>query len=176
MNKKTEAAENWEIFGDSALITLINVITMVGTLLILLSMAIFLLWAQFQAGFDQGFRSLAGLLLPWIIITFLYKTINPQEWTTEITGIGLFIVFVISGIIGFLIVPGMIVISTILSPGVPVREVIISGVLSIMLYGRLNTIFYGVFSGLLLFLILRGFPPEVFDFGPTLEQLLGGGR
>lgn len=138
-----------------------RVVTVYGTLTFLVLTALYLVIHAFGRGFYVGSRSFAGALFPIIIGSFVYLTRRQslQRIGTMPPGVG----FLLGLIFGALI---MVVLKR-FGHGtmIPIAELVVSGSFSVLIFSSAAacgdkplSLYYGVMSGLLLYIIILGFP------------------
>ena len=139
----------------------VRAITIYGTLLFLATVGAYLVMQSFRGGFYPGVRSFAGALLPIIIGSFvcLARKQSLQMVATLHTGVSFAI-----GVIAGLVVMGVLQFFAHQS-AIPLAELVVSGCFSVLVFSsgaapgdKPLFMYYGVISGLLLYIILFGFP------------------
>jgi hypothetical protein len=144
-----------------AVYDVVRFLTIYGTPSLLVLVGLYLVSLAFGRGLASGFRSLASLLFPVVIASFLY--VFNRELLRGLAGA--------SAVVGFLIgfVMGVVVMSVLQlvprSGDVPLAELMTSGCFSVLVFSsvaspeeKVFTYYYGVLSGLLLYVIVRGVP------------------
>lgn len=136
-------------------------VTVYGTLTFLVLSALYLVIHAFGSGFYVGSRSFAGALFPIIIGSFIYLT--RRESLQRIGSMPYTVGFLSGVIVGALI---MIVLKRFGDGSViPIAELVVSGCFSVLVFSSAAasgdkplSLYFGVMSGLLLYIILIGFP------------------
>ena len=136
-------------------------ITLYGTPVLLGLIALYLVFAAFERGISLGLRSLASVLLPLVIGSFLYvfNRTTLQRLASVSTAIGF-----ASGLgMGLVVMAGLRFFGQ--SAVVPLSELLVSGCFSVLLFssasgsgGQGLASYYGVMSGLLVYLVVWGVP------------------
>jgi hypothetical protein len=122
---------------------------------------VYLVLSAFARGFYPGVRSLAGILFPLIMVTFVF--IFQRELLERLGTIPLFVSFAAALILGVLV---MVVVQVYArSPTVPVTELVLSGSFSLLVFSyaslrgnKMLSYYYGMIAGFLLYIICFGFP------------------
>ncbi len=127
---------------------------------VLLLLMTYLVLAAFDDGLRTGIRSLAGVLFPLSLVTFVY--LFQREWLAwlgRFPAIGGFLVTLVAGLVV------MAVIRLAGRPGVPFTELVLSANFSLLAFShatvrgnRVSAHSYGMISGMLLYIIFFGFP------------------
>jgi hypothetical protein len=136
-------------------------IALVGPPLFLALIAVYLVFLAFGDGYSIGVRSLAGILLPVVIGSFLY--VFKKELLQRLAAVS-----TLTGFLGGLIL-GLLVMAVLRlfahGTGVPVAEVIVAGCFSVLVFSSAAAVgnrglsqYYGVMCGILLYVIAFGFP------------------
>lgn len=136
-------------------------ITIYGTPSLLALIGVYLVLQAFGRSPSIGFRSLASLLFPVVIASFLY--VFNRELLRGMGGIHPAAGFLIGFGMGVVV---MLVLQFVPRPGdIPLAELMVSGCFSVLVFSavaspgeRVFTYYYGALSGLLLYVIVRGFP------------------
>lgn len=156
----------------SSLYGVIRFLTVVGTLGVLACLALYQVSDAFQAGFSVGIRSLAGVLLPILAGSFVF--ILRRSLLRRLREVPAGLAFAGSLLAGVLIMAAFRFLVD-FSP-IPVTELLVASCISVLVFAsdslpRLAldvpqssddqplAFFYGVASGMLLYIILFGFPP-----------------
>src|SRR3972149_2016906 len=123
--------------------------------------ALYLVFAAFERGISLGLRSLASVLLPLVIGSFLYvfNRTTLERLASVSTAIGF-----ASGLgMGLVVMAGLRFFGQ--SAVVPLPELLVSGCFSVLLFssasgsgGQGLASYYGVMSGLLVYLVVWGVP------------------
>lgn len=136
-------------------------IAVYGTLAILILIALYLVLAAFGRGFAGGVRSLAGVLLPVVVASFLYvfrrTVLQRLAAVPTFTGLGAGLV------LGVLTMVALQYLGRGVS--VPLAELVVSACLSVLVFSaaadpadRGLAWYYGVLCGLLVYLVIWGVP------------------
>lgn len=148
-------SKNWGVWLIDQLIHPFAIVATPGFLLILM---LYLVIAAFTEGFALGMRSMAGVLFPLIMVAFIFMF--QRELLERLGRVPTLGAFAVSLLIGLGV---MIVLA--LSPAVPIKELVLSGSFSLLLFSHVslrgNTMlayYYGMISGFLLYTIVLGFP------------------
>jgi len=157
-NKPESNLNNW---GMWLIHKLVHPFIIFATPSFLMGLMIYLLFIGFSTGIYPGVRSLSGILLPLITITFIY--IFQKELIEKIGEVPTLVSFSISLAIGFGV---MFVIRIFIdSQAVPIIELVLSGSFSILVFSyvslegnKMLAYYYGMISGFLIYIILWGFP------------------
>ena len=138
-----------------------SLVVMYGTLTVLGMLCCHLLWVAMNLGAMQAVRSLAALLLPMTLASFVYLfNRDPLRRLSEVgAGIG----FMVSVLLGIGV---MLALRYFMPDGkLPLAELITSGVFSLLAFlprapseqGGVSY-YYGVLTGMLVYVVLCGFP------------------
>lgn len=135
-------------------------ITAVVPLFIFLLMLFLIIYA-FREDLHQGIRSFASVLLPLILVTYIFMF--QKELLGALGRIPPPLSFVGTLIIGFLIM--WMINRFAYSSLVPISELVLSGSFSTLLFSyvgfqtnKMLSYYYGTFSGFLIYIIFFGFP------------------
>jgi len=136
-------------------------LTVYGTPIFLALIGLYLIIQAFSQSFTIGLRSLAGSLFPLVMGSFLY--VNNRELlrrTAEVSTVVGFLSGFAMGIILMLVLEVMR-----RATGIPVGEFVVWGCFSVLVFSSISSpgdkVFvysYGLLSGLLVYVIVRGFP------------------
>jgi hypothetical protein len=136
-------------------------ITVYGTPAALGFVALYLVLTAFTVGFTAGLRSLAGVLLPIVIGSFLF--VFQRTMLERLAGAATAIAFTAGTGLGLLVMAALQRFGQ--SVAVPLPELMFSGCFSILVFssatgsgGRGLALYYGVMSGLLAYLVVWGVP------------------
>jgi hypothetical protein len=139
---------------------LVHPFTIFATPSFLMGLMIYLVVIAFAKGIYSGVRSLSGVLLPLILITFIF--IFQKELLERLGKIPTLISFSTSLAIGVAV---MMVIHFVDSQAVPITELVLSGSFSILVFSyvslegnKMLSYYYGMISGFLVYIIFWGFP------------------
>lgn len=149
----------------------VRFLTVFGTLGILACLALYLLSHSFAAGAPVGIRSLAAIVLPILAGSFLFVVHRPALGRIGELPTG--IAFSASLLAGGLVMAALRFLAH-FSP-IPVAELLVASCISVLVFAseslaklaldlpqrsedRSLALFYGVASGMLLYIVLFGFP------------------
>jgi hypothetical protein len=149
----------------------IRFFTVFGTLAILVCLALYLVSLAFQSGFHPGIRSLAGILLPILAGSFVFLLNRPS--LSRLRALPTAASFSMSLAAGALLMAALRFLVG-LTP-VPITELLIASCISVLVFAsdslpklafgetefsadRALSFYYGVVSGMLLYVVLFGFP------------------
>ncbi|KPJ66503.1 hypothetical protein AMJ44_08250 [candidate division WOR-1 bacterium DG_54_3] len=156
--QKSVEVGNW---GTWLVNTVIHPFAVTATPLFVLVLMIYLVYYAFLTGTQQGIRSFSGVLLPLILVTFLY--IFQRDLLRNMGKIPTTVSFLISLIIGLLVMTIVRVIGH--SSSIPITELVLSGSFSILVFSYVSLLetkmfsyYYGMISGFLIYLFFFGFP------------------
>lgn len=152
------APGNW---GDWLIHRVVHPFTVFVTPTFIFTLMTYLVLAAFGAGFGQGIRSFAGVLLPLVVITFIF--IFQRELLETLGRIPTLLSFAGAFGAGFLV---MLAIQTVgRASGIPVTELVLSASFSLLVFSyatlremKMLSYYYGMISGFLVYIILLGFP------------------
>jgi len=149
----------------------VRFLTVLGTLAILVCLALYLLWHAFSVGVPDGIRSLSAVVLPILAGSFLSVVHRPalRAFGSLPTGVA----FSVSLLAGALVMVALRFLSS-FSP-IPIAELLIASCISVLVFAseslprlaldipdatedRSLALFYGVATGMLLYIVLLGFP------------------
>ena len=157
-NRKPSELNNW---GTWLIHKVVHPFTVFATPVFVLLLMIYLVFYAFRGGFYPGVRSFAGVLLPLIMVTFIF--IFQKELLEKLGKIHTLISFFISLIIGIVVM--VVVRSFGHSSTVPITELVLSGSFSILVFSyvslqenKMLSYYYGMISGFLIYIIFWGFP------------------
>lgn len=149
-------------WGDFLINKILHPFAIFMTPSILLALLIFNVAKSFNYSFRVGFSSLAGAILPLIIMTFLY--VFQRDWILILERTKILVGFLVSFICGILIMIGVSFFLTIKS-GVPIIEIILSGSFSLLVFSytiikdsKVLSYYYGTMCGFLIYIIIWGLP------------------
>jgi len=137
-------------------------IILITLLFIFFLMCSFVIHAFATGNSYAGIRSFAGVLLPIVIIVFIFKF--QKELLEEIIGrISAFTGFFLFLIVGFL---SMIMIRLLgYGSAIPIMELVLSGSFSVLVFSYANlrhskilSFYYGIICGFLIYIVFLGFP------------------
>lgn len=157
--------------GTSAIYDAVRFITVFGTLLILAALALFLVTRAGRGGFYPGIRSFASVLLPIIIGSFVF--VFSRETIERLRALRTAWAFSVSTLFGVAIMVTLQFLSQLSE--VPIAELLVSACFSLLVFAsgspaavalsgsaelanRSLSYYYGVVSGMLLYVVLLGFP------------------
>jgi hypothetical protein len=160
-----------ELPPKASLYGAVRFVTVFGTLGILVSLALYLLSYAFKAGAFVGIRSLAAMLLP--ILGGSYLFVLKRSTLRRIMDLPTGVAFSGSLLAGALIM-GALRFLVQFSP-IPIAELLVASCISVLVFAsdslaklafdvpqsvedRSLPLFYGVASGMLLYIVLFGFP------------------
>ena len=155
----------------ASLYGLVRFLTVFGTLGSLACLALYLVWLAFQSGFYAGIRSTAGILLPILAGSFAF--VVSRDSLRRIHALPVGIAFSGSLVAGALVMAVLRFVVP-LSP-IPVAEILVASCISVLVFAsdslprlaldtpppsadRPLALFYGVAAGMLLYIVLFGFP------------------
>ena len=157
-NKKPLNLENW---GTVLIHKVVHPFTVFATPVFVLFLMFHLVFYSFGKGFSSGIRSFAGVLLPLIMVTFIF--VFQKELLEKLGKIPALISFFASLIIGIVVM--VVVRAFAYSSAVPVTELVLSGSFSILVFSyvglrenKMLSYYYGMISGFLIYIIFWGFP------------------
>ena len=157
-NKKPLSLENW---GTALIHKVVHPFTVFATPVFVLFLMFNLVFYSFGKGFSSGIRSFAGVLLPLIMVTFIF--VFQKELLEKLGKIPALISFFASLIIGIVVM--VVVRAFAYSSAVPVTELVLSGSFSILVFSyvglrenKMLSYYYGMISGFLIYIIFWGFP------------------
>jgi hypothetical protein len=135
--------------------------TLYGTPILLAVVGLYLAAQAFGRGPAAGFRSLAALLFPVVIASFLY--VFNRALLRSLGGISPGPGFLAGFAMGVLL---MLVLELVpRASAIPLAELTVSGCFSVLVFSSVAaegdnvfTYYYGTLSGLLLYVIVRGLP------------------
>ena len=156
--KNLPELNNW---GTWLIHKIVHPFTIFATPLFILLLMGYLVFHAFSSGIYPGIRSFAGILLPLIMVTFIF--IFQKELLEKLGRIPTLISFFSSLIIGIVV---MVVIRFFAySLPIPITELVLSGSFSILIFSyvslqenRMLSYYYGMISGFLIYIIFWGFP------------------
>lgn len=149
----------------------VRFLTVFGTLGILASLALYLLSHAFEAGVPIGIRSLAAILLPILSGSFVF--VLKRSSLRRIAEVPAGVAFTASLVAGALVMAALRFLVH-FSP-IPLAELLVASCMSVLVFAsdslaklafevprssedRPLALFYGVASGMLLYIVLFGFP------------------
>jgi phosphoglycerol transferase MdoB-like AlkP superfamily enzyme len=149
---------NW---GKLLIHKVVHPFTIFVTPLFVLVLTVYLIIYAFKTGISSGVRSFAGVLLPLIMVTFIF--IFQRDLLQKLERIPTLISFSASFIVGIIV---MVVIRLFAkNTPVPITELVLSGSFSILVFSyvslegnKMLSYYYGMISGLLFYIIFWGFP------------------
>jgi hypothetical protein len=135
--------------------------TFYGTPLLLAAVGLYLNVQAFGRGPATGFRSLAALLFPVVIASFLY--VFNRDLLRKLGGVSPAPGFLAGAAMGIVL---MLVLELVpRASAVPLAELTVSGCFAVLVFSSVAsegdnvfTYYYGALSGLLLYVIVRGLP------------------
>lgn len=157
-NKKPLELKNW---GMLLIHKVVHPFTIFSTPFFVLLLMIYLVFYAFREGIYIGIRSFAGILLPLIIVTFIF--IFERELLEKLGKIPTLISLFASLIVGIIV---MVLIRFFAhSSAVPITELVLSGSFSILVFSyvslrenKMLSFYYGMIFGFLIYIIFWGFP------------------
>jgi phage-related protein len=157
-NKKPSELNNW---GRVLIHKIAHPFTIFATPLFVLLLMAYLVFYAFKGGIYPGIRSFAGVLLPLIMVTFIF--IFQKELLEKLGKIPTLISFLASLVAGIIM---MIIIRYFAySSAVPITELVLSGSFSILVFSyvslpenKMLSYYYGMISGFLIYIIFFSFP------------------
>ena len=136
-------------------------ITVYGTPIFLALIGLYLLVRAYEHGFYIGTRSLASLLFPLVIGSFLY--VFKREFLQRLGSVSTQIGFFSSLCMGAIVMVALRFFARTLE--IPIAEFMVSGCFSVLVFSTASTeediglsYYYGTMSGILLYIIILGFP------------------
>lgn len=155
----------------ASLYGLVRFLTVFGTLGSLGCLALYLVWLAFRSGFHAGIRSTSGILLPILAGSFAF--VVSRDSLRRIQALPVGIAFSGSLVAGALVMAVLRLVVP-LSP-IPVAEILVASCISVLVFAsdslprlafdtpppaadRPLALFYGVAAGMLLYIVLFGFP------------------
>lgn len=155
----------------SVLYEAVRFVTVFGTLFILIALGAFLVIRASRGGFSPGIRSFASVLLPIIVGSFLFMF--QRELVEGLRAVRTGYAFGVAMALGLLIMVTLRFLERLSE--IPIPELLVSACFSVLVFssGSLNVLassggreesdrplsyYYGVVSGLLVYIILFGFP------------------
>lgn len=138
-----------------------RLITVYGTPILLVLMGSYLVHNAFGRGSYAGLRSFAAVLLPVVVGSFLY--VFNRELLQRVGSVSTVIGF----FTGFGLGVAVMFVLRVMGRGsaIPLPELLVSGCFSVLVFSSASTrgdkglaYYYGVMCGLLLYVILLGFP------------------
>lgn len=151
-----------KIFGLWLIQHALHPFAVVATPLITIVLILLLMVRAFRLSLTEGIRSLSAVLLPLVILTFVFM--YQKNLFVEIGNIPTIIGFIASLLIGVVV---MIVVRFLanLSFFIPFAEILLSGTLTMLVFSYISlqkssvlAYCYGMLSGFLIFVILLGVP------------------
>lgn len=136
-------------------------LTVYGTPIFLALIVLYLVIQAFSQGFTTGLRSLAGSLFPLVMASFLY-VFNREllRRTADVSTVVGFLSGFAMGIVLMLVLEVMRRVA-----GIPLGEIMVSGCFSLLVFSSISSpgdkvfvYYYGTLTGLLVYVIVRGFP------------------
>ncbi len=156
--KKPLELNNW---GTWLIHKVVHPFTVFATPVFVLFLMIYLVFYAFRGGFYPGVRSFAGVLLPLIMVTFIF--IFQKELLEKLGEIPTLFSFFASLIIGIVVM--VVVRFFVYFSAVPIAELVLSGSFSILVFSyvsfrenKMLSYYYGMISGFLIYIIFWGFP------------------
>ncbi len=157
-NKNHFKLNNW---GTWLIHSVVHPFTVFVTPVSVLFLMIYLVFHAFRGGLYLGIRSFAGVLLPLIIVTFIF--IFQKELLEKLGKIPTLFSFFASLIIGIVV---MVVVRLFAYFSVvPITELVLSGSFSILVFSYVSlrgnnmlSYYYGMITGFLIYIIFWGFP------------------
>ncbi len=156
------ALRNW---GTELIQSVLHPVTVIGTPVFLLGLIVHLVSSAFRKDTFQGVRAAAGALLPLICMTFLF--VFRREFINIMSPDSLWPRFVMSLIWG-MIAMGTVSLVRMYDVDIPAGECVLSSTFSILVFGyvglsdsRILVYYYGVVCGLLLYIVIFGFPGRI---------------
>ncbi|RMD98639.1 MAG: hypothetical protein D6816_15980 [Bacteroidetes bacterium] len=135
--------------------------TVYGTPACLAFIAFYLVMAAFGFGLSAGLRSLASVLLPLILTSFLF--VFRREVLERVAALATLPAFAAGLLMGLLVMAALAFWTR--GAAIPLPELLVSGCFSLLVFAaaadagtRGLAIYYGVMSGLLVYLVLWGVP------------------
>jgi hypothetical protein len=152
---------NW---GEYLVNKVLHPFAVFATPTFILILMVFFVGRAFNSGINNGVRSFAGVILPLIIMTYIF--IFQKDLIAILGKINTILSFFISLFWGFLVMVLISILSTSTS-GIPIKEIILSGSFSILVFSyvsirenKMLSFYYGIIAGFLFFIIFFGFPIE----------------
>lgn len=156
-----KAYDNWGVFLINKVIH--PFVMVVPPVFLVVLMVLFLVKA-FGLGAQPGIRSLAGALLPIIIVTFIY--VFRRDLLASLGRIPTLVSFLCAmatGILTLALIRGFAY-----SSGMPVIQVMLSGCMSILVFSyvtfegaKMLSYYFGMIVGFLLYIIIFGSPVPI---------------
>ncbi len=157
-DEKPQEPSNWGVWLVHQLIHPFAVSATPGFLAILM---VYLVFSAFARGFYPGVRSFAGILLPLIMVTFIF--IFQRELLEKLGTIPLFVSVFAALVVGLIVMFAVQLYAR--SPTVPITELVLSGSFSLLVFSYASlrgnamlSYYYGMIAGFLLYIIFFGFP------------------
>jgi hypothetical protein len=128
---------------------------------ILLVVMTYFVVIAFDAGFGAGIRSFAAVLLPLSLVAFLF--IFQREWLMKLEAPSAVISFLAALAVGVLVMAAIRLAAR--SPAVPITELVLSTSFALLVFShaglrgtKISAYSYGMLSGIMLYIIVLGFP------------------
>jgi hypothetical protein len=144
-----------------AVYDVVRFLTIYGTPSLLVLLGLYLVSQAFGRGIASGFRSLASLLFPVVIASFLY--VFNRDLLRSVAAASAAVGFLSGFAMGALVMSALQFVPR--SSDFPLAELMASGCFSVLVFSsvaspeeKVFTYYYGALSGLLLYVIVRGVP------------------
>lgn len=141
--------------------TIARAVVLYGTPIALALLGIYLVESAWQRGFYAGVRSLAGALLPIVVASLLY--VFSRSTLTRLASVPTAVGVMIGAALGIAVMGVLRV--TARESAIPIAELMVFGCFAVLVFStaaergdKSLSYYYGVMCGLLLYVILFGFP------------------
>ena len=136
-------------------------LTVYGTPVFLALIGLYLIVQAFSQSFTIGLRSLAGSLFPLVMASFLY--VFNRELLRRAADVSTVAGFFSGFAMGVILMSVLEVMRGV--TGIPLGEIVVSGCFSMLIFASISSpgdkvfvYYYGTLTGLLVYVIVRGFP------------------
>ncbi len=141
--------------------TIVHPFAVIAAPAFLLVLILYLVMAAFDRGFYPGVRSFAGVLFPLVMVAFVF--VFQREFLATLARVPTFLSFLLALGVGAI---AMVVIQLYArSSNIPITELVLSASFSVLVFGHASqrgnkvlSYYYGMISGVLLYIIFVGFP------------------
>ena len=157
------SGDNW---GTELLKYFVHPFALTATPVFLFLLTAYFVVQGFQDDLYLGIRSLCGALLPLILITFIHEF--RKDLLVQLGSQNTLVSLILSSVWGFALMLILRVFNRYLH-NIPLNELILSGSFSVLVFtyyhdeeNRAKAYYYGLIAGLLIYVILFGFPTDLF--------------
>ncbi|MDR7518097.1 MAG: hypothetical protein QN131_02125 [Armatimonadota bacterium] len=157
-NERPPEPENWGTWIIQQVIHPLSVFLPPAILLVLIA---YFVLAAFGEGFYPGIRSFAAVLFPLSVVTFAF--IFARGWLARLVAFSPTTSFLLSSLVGLLVMA--VIRFSARGSTVPISELVLSASFSLLVFShaslqgsRVSAYSYGMLSGMMLYIIVLGFP------------------